>query len=189
MSDNTEISDNDVGGDIAGRDIDKSSHLHLGESKQTQMKILLKKFKEEQQENKQLNEFIDDLNYFNTPKGNEIIVGLENKLVAGNRTNLVDYAKDMKDRFHRKLYKYQFSEAAQKINLHLLALVQSYYMNEVYPMICENEDATVINALITERIIRPLLEELDDNTLGFNAQDINGMLYFLTGNCHIKWTK
>ncbi|MET4142622.1 ABC-three component system protein [Pedobacter sp. UYP1] len=183
------ISDNEVGGDIAGRDIDKSSHLHLSGQKFSQMKTLLNKLKEEQVGSKQLTEFIDDLDYFNTPKQNETVIGLDNKLIAGNRTNLIEYAKDVKDRYHRKLYKHQFSEAAQKINLHLLALVQSYYMNEVYPLICENKESTVINALISERIVQPLLSELEDNTLGFSAQDINGMLYFLTGNCHIKWTK
>ena len=188
MSD-TNISNNDLTGDLAGRDIDKSSHLHLGEQKLSQMKVLLKKFKEEESNNQQLTEFIEELDYYNTPKRNETVVGLEDKLIAGNRTSLIEYAKDMKDRFHRKLYKYQFSETAQKINVHLLALVQSYYMNEVYPMICENKDAAIINALISERIIQPLLAELEDNSLGFAAQDINGMIYFLTGNCHIKWTK
>lgn len=188
MSD-TKISENEVVGDVAGRDIDKSSHLHLGGQKLSQMKMLLKKFNQEQSSNQQLSSFIDDLDYYNTPKQNETVVGLENKLIAGNRKNLYDYANDMKDRFHRKLYKYQFSEAAQKMNVHLLALVQSYYMNEVYPLICENRDSAVINTLISERIIQPLLAELDDNTLGYGAQDINGMLYFLTGNCHIKWTE
>jgi len=188
MSD-IEISENDIGGDVAGRDIDKSSHLHLGSQKLSQMKMLLKKFKEEQESNAQLSTFIDDLDYYNTQKGNETVIGLEDKLTAGNRANLYDFANDMKDRFHRKLYKYQFSEAAQKINVHLLALVQSYYMNEVYPLICENKDAGVINTMISERIIQPLLAELDENTLGYSAQDINGMIYFLTGNCHIKWTK
>ena len=43
MINSSEISDNDVGGDIAGRDIDKSSHLHLGEQRLSQMKVLLKK--------------------------------------------------------------------------------------------------------------------------------------------------
>lgn len=184
-----EITNNKVAGDIAGRDVNKPSHLHLGEQKFSQMKILLEKFKKEQAESQQLTTFIEDLDYFNTPKQNETVVGLDNKLKAGNRQNFLEYATDVKDRYHRKLYKFQFSEAAQKINVHLLALVQSYYMNEVYPLVCENKDALVINSLISERIVQPLLSELDENTLGFSAQDINGMLYFLTGNCHIKWTK
>ena len=82
----------------------------------------------------------------------------------------------------------QFSEVAQKINVYLLAAVRSYYMLEIYPRICNNEDQMTINSLISEKIINPLIVELGDNLFDFTHEDILGMLYFLTGNCHIKWT-
>src|SRR5690606_11451351 len=160
------ITDNEITGDLAGRDIDKSSHIHIGQRSYSQMRILLQKFKEEEQNSSQLSAFIEDLDYFNTQKENETVVGLESKLNAGNRSSFFEFAKDVKDRYHRKLYKYQFSEAAQKINVHLLALVQSYYMNEIYPLICEGVSSSQINTLISERIVAPLLNELDENTLG-----------------------
>lgn len=189
MSENKVTVENSaIEGDVAGRDIDKSKHFHYSGSKSEYMKSLQEKFKTEQAQNIQLQGFIDDLDYYYNKRQDDVI-GLEEKLKAGKREELIYFATDFKDRFHRKLYKYQFSDAAQNILLHLLAEVQSRFINEVYPLICRNEDPTIVNTTITERLIEPIKEQLDENLLGITVQHINGMLYFLTGNCHIKWTK
>jgi len=190
MSENeVEQTGNLVGGDQAGRDINKTYHNHFPTSNLLYIKNLNVKFKKDQEENKQLSAFIEELEHFNTPRANETIIGLENKLIAGNRQSFIDFAKDHKDRFHRKLFKFQFSEAAQKINCHLLALVELYFLYEIHPLICQGEADQIINSKIIEKIITPLLNELDENLLGYSADDINGMIYFLTGNCYIKWIK
>ena len=176
-------------GDIALRDINKNRSYNFSSDGTSQMSILCKRFKEEQKSNIQLSSFIDDLNYLNTQKEDEKVLGLENKLRAGKREYIIEFALEVKEWFHRKLYKYQFSESAQLINLHLLGLVISYFQNEIYPLIVADEDIQIINSMITERIIKPILNELDENILNYSAQDINGMIYFLTGNCHIKWAK
>jgi hypothetical protein len=61
-------------------------------------------------------------------------------------------------------------------------------MLEIYPRVCNNEDPVLINSLISEKVINPLIVELGDNLFDFTPDDVQGMLYFLTGNCHIKWT-
>jgi hypothetical protein len=66
-------------------------------------------------------------------------------------------------------------------------MVISYFENEIKPLLQKGEDEQLINSMINERLVKPLIAELDENLLGFTAHDINGMLYFLTGNCHLKW--
>jgi len=189
MSENkVSVDKSNIAGDVAGRDIDKSKHYYYSGPKSEYMKTLQAKFKAEQGQNTQLKGFIDDLDYYYN-KRQEDVIGLEEKLKEGNREELIYFATDFKDRFHRKLYQYQFSDAAQNILLHLLAEVQSRFINEVYPLICKNEEPGIVNATITERLIEPIKEQLDENLLGITVQHINGMLYFLTGNCHLKWTK
>lgn len=181
--------DNKIDGDQAGRDIHKNSYS-FARSKETinYMTTLLKKFKEESDGNVQLSTFIEDFDYYQSPyKGD--VAGLEQKLRDGGREDFISYALKTKERFHKKLIKYQFFESAQKINVHLLALVESYFENEICPKIHNGQSSEEIKTLIQELIVNPLLNELEENLLGFNAADINGMLYFLTGNCHIKWTK
>jgi hypothetical protein len=189
MSDKKVTIDNsNVSGDVAGGNIDKSKHLHYSGSKSEYMKSLQEKFKLDQAQNLQLQSFIDDLDYYYNRRQDDLIE-LDEKLRAGNRAELIYFATDLKDRFHRKLYQYQFSDAAQNIMLHLLAEVQSRFINEIYPLICQNEDPAIVSTTITERLIEPIKDQLDENLLGITSQHINGMLYFLTGNCHIKWTK
>lgn len=185
--DKLNIQNSDIEGDVAGRDIDKSRHIHFVGSKSSYMKVLLEKFKAEESKNTKLKGFIDDLDYYYNRRQDDVI-GLEEKLKEGKREELISFALDFKDRFHRKLFQYQFSESGQKILLHLLAEVQSRFINEVYPLICAGEEFTLVNSAITERVIEPVKAELDENLLGITAQHINGMLYFLTGNCHLKWT-
>ena len=192
MDESNEVvqSKNTVGNDQVGRDKITTNNLNFGRSQSniTAMQALLAKFKEERKNNPQLDEFIEELDYYNKPLETDVI-GLEQKLIDGNRESFINYATRVKEVYHKKLYKFQFSEVAQRINYHLLALVESYFTTYIYPRICESEDPNVINALIVDTIINPLLDQLDENPLGFSANEINGMMYFLTGNCHIKWSK
>lgn len=192
MSENEVTQTNNVAGsDIAGRDVNKtySSAYSFGES-QARVKYmaeLLKKFKEDCDHNSQLKEFIDEFDYFNNQLEGDI-VGLEQKLKDGNRDGFIEFALRTKERFFKKLLKYQFSESAQRIHIYLLASLESRFQNHVAPKIRDDHPAEEINILIEEALIKPLLLELDENLLHITETDINGMLYFLTGNCHIKWT-
>lgn len=186
---NVTQSGNVVGGDVAARDIHKPSYVFpRSQDAILYMSDLLRRFREEQDGNTRLNQLIDDLDYYNCPLAGDVL-GLEQKLKDGNRESFIDFALRAKERFHKKLVKYQFSESAQKINVYLLALVQSYFENHISPKIHSGCSAEELSSLIQELLINPLLGQLQENTLGFTAFDINGMLYFLTGNCHIKWTK
>ena len=182
--------DNTVGQDQVGRD-KVTTNFNFGNSQKniSALPILLQKFKEEREKNPALDKFIEELDYYNKPIEADVI-GLEQKLINGKRESFIHYATRVKESFHKKLYRYQFSEAAQRINYHLLALVESYFMNQVYPRICNEEDPNVINQLVTDSIVTPILsEQLAEEPLNYSAQEINGMIYFLTGNCHIKWNK
>lgn len=52
---------------------------------------------------------------------------------------------------------------------------------------------TDIKRAVYEQVILPIMNELNENgaadaCLCYNEDDIYGMLYYLTGNCHINWT-
>jgi hypothetical protein len=193
-SNRVDQSNNNISGDQAGRDITKTIHNNTSynfnsvTNTNITMLNLLRKYQEEKESNPDIKYFIEELDYYNTTIDRDVI-GLEKKLTDGNYENFINYALKAKDRYHRKLYKFQFSEAAQEINVYLLALVENYFMGYIYPQLCKGESYEQISILIQNHIISPLLKELDANDLGFNAQDINGMLFFLTGNCHLNWCK
>ncbi|MDO6490111.1 MULTISPECIES: ABC-three component system protein [unclassified Cellulophaga] len=192
MADNNnevKIEDSNVGGNLAGRDYtDKSiSVVNNYQSRSTYLEDLYNRYEKEKVSNPEFKELCEELDYLNSVIDNDVI-GLEKKLENGGREKLLDYALDVKDRFHRKLMKTsQYSAIAQDINVFLLTKVRSSFMREIYTLICQNESEERINFLITERIIKPVQEDLGINLFRYNEDDIMGMIFFLTGNCHIKW--
>ncbi|WP_316749592.1 ABC-three component system protein [Pedobacter gandavensis] len=189
FDDGVRVSNSNVVGHIAGGDInDLSTKMIFSGSKGVYMKSLLDRYKKDCEGSQVKRDFIDDLDYYNNKRDGDVI-GLEEKLTMASREDLFWYANDAKDRFQRFLFKNQFSEAAQQIFVHLLTEIQSRFLNEIYQALCNGESQEKVNLLITERLINPVKEELGENYLGITAMHINGMLYFLTGNCHLKWTK
>jgi len=180
------LKDTSIAGRFTGRD-DNSLIISNNFERSTYLQDLYDKFQSEKEENPELKEFCEELDYFNSIiDGN--VIGLEEKLRLGGRERLLHYALDLKDRFHRKLFKSsQYSLIAQDINVYLLTKVRRGFMMEIYSLICNNESEEKINMLITERIIRPVQADLGINLFKYNEEDIMGMIFFLTGNCHIKW--
>lgn len=184
-----DVKDTHVGGDLTGRDkivIDFSTK----QAQSAYLKSLYEKFEKEKQDNPDFKEICEDLNYFTTQNGKEEVIGLKGKLEAGQRQELIKYATEVKERFHKKLITTsQYSLVAQDINVHILAKVKTVFVMEVYSMIIQGQSPNVINLLIRERIINPVMDELGINIFKYTEEDIMGMIFFLTGNCHIKWTQ
>lgn len=183
-------SGNVAGGDVvAGNKYDNSVKNFFADPPSTMPVLdeLYRKFKDEVKSDPELRSNIDKFNYFTMPYQGDVL-GLEAKLRSGQFNNIVEYALAAKEIFHKQLYKNQFYESAQKINCFLLSLVQSYFNTYVYPQICDGMKGSEVIILVQERIVDPLLSQLGENVLDLMADDIQGMVYFLTGNCHIKWS-
>lgn len=180
---------NTVGGDQAARDVNKTSNYYLESQNSIKyMSRLLRQFEDERRGNVRLNEIIGELDHYHSRLEGDVI-GLEQKLKDGNCETLIGFALIAKERFRKKLEKYQFSEAAQKINVQLLGRVLSNFENKIAPKIQIGIPAHEIADLIQETIVDQVSSELLENALDFTDVEINGMLYFLTGNCHITWKK
>jgi hypothetical protein len=187
MDNKLSVKNSTVGGKFTGRD-DNSLTFSRTYERSEYLQDLYNKFEEEKKSNPDLKDFCEELDYFNSQIANESIVGLENKLKAGNREKIITYAKIVKEKFHKKLIKTsQYSSVAQDINVYILTKVRRGFMMDIYTLICKNESEEKINLLITERIIEPVKAELGLNLFKYDEDDIMGMIFFLTGNCHLKW--
>jgi hypothetical protein len=181
----SEQSDNTVGGDLAGGNITKH-YYHPNSLASEYLRELYQKCLDEK--NSETIKFAEKLDYYNSTMTGDVL-GLEGKLEAAGREDRLWYAKEAKEQYHKKLLKTAtFSQATQEINIFLLSEVQSSYLLNVYPLICDDDNQTTVDHAVENLIVKSLLELLGINLLGFTSMDILGMLYFLTGNCHIKWT-
>lgn len=187
-----EQTDNTVSGDMAARDINKPSttfNYNHPSVRISKIKELFARYEQEKQSNVQFNQIVAELQHYITPRQNETVIGIEGKLAAAKRDAYIEYALEVKEHYAKKLTIHEMFESSQLINVYLLALVKSKYMHHVYPLVIRNEDDLTINNAIDTHVLNPLLEQLEGDTLGFTSEDIIGMLYFLTGNCHIKWSQ
>ena len=190
MSDNdVSINDSSIGGKVTGRD-DNSLNISNTYERSTYLHDLYEKFQKEMEADPGLKAICKELDYFNSQVQNDDIIGLENKLIAGAKPPMIiQYAKYTKEKFHKKLMlTSQYSIVAQDINVYILSKIHSRFIMEIYTLICNNESESKIQAVIAERIINPVKAELGLNLFKYDEDDIMGMIFFLTGNCHIKWT-
>lgn len=184
-------SNNTVGnGDIAGRDVNKSTVINIGRVSsggKSQLEILYDKLEQEKQNSSIFSDMVDELLHFKSYAANTEIIGLEKKLENGNRLNYLNFAERAKEKFTKKLLKNEHSETAQHIYAFLLAKVYSRFENNIYPRLNEGHPEEYINQLVDEFIVKPIEDLLGSNLLHIYEDEINGMIYFLMGNCHIKW--
>jgi hypothetical protein len=138
--------------------------------------------------NTSLTKLIDKLNHYDTVIDNQFI-GLENKLCNGGFDNDVTWALQLKQNYYKELQKTKFFPTAQKIHAFILARVYTLFNQYVYDAIKAGAPKEVIRQLIIGKVLVPI-EELvnsEENVLELYIDDINAMIYFLTGNCHLKW--
>ncbi len=172
----------------AGRDIIIN---HNYPQQDVKMKSLIEAYKQEQLENKEFNQVLEELEMYLNPVESELqnIIGLEKKLIDGHFEEQIDFAMRVKDLFYRKVERNRLSESAQKIFLYILADVFTKFHSTIFPLICNNTSHDIIMKKIDEEIINVISQKLGENVLDIYTDSIFGMIYFLTGNCHIKWSK
>lgn len=182
-------SNNEVKGDIAGNDINKATY-NIGRTSiggKSQLEKLYDRLEKEKKKSTVFSEIVDELLHFKSNADEAEFIGLEKKLENGNRENYLNFAEKSKEKFTKKLLRNEHSETAQCIYAFLLAKVYASFEQNISPKIKENHPEIFINELVKQFIIIPLEEILGENLLRIYDDEINGMIYFLTGNCHIKW--
>jgi predicted CopG family antitoxin len=185
----TQTNNNVESGDIAGRDVIKTT-INIGRVSyggKSQLEMLYEKLEQEKQNSTVFSEMVEELMHYKSYAENSEMIGLEKKLENGNRLRYLNFAESVKEKFTKKLLKNEHSETAQQIYAFLLAKVYSRFETHIYPSLNAGHTEEYINQLVVEFIIKPLEELLGNNLLHIYEDEINGMIYFLMGNCHIKW--
>jgi hypothetical protein len=177
------------GGDMAGRDIIKPVYNigRISFGGQSQLERLYARLEKEKSESPVFSEIVDELLHFKKYAKDTEVLGIEKKLENGNRLEYLNFAEKTKEKFVQKLLVNEHSETAQLIYAFLLAKVYTSFETNVYPRLCEGHPNEFINQLVSEYVVKPLEDILGDNLLRIYDNEINGMIYYLTGNCHIKW--
>ncbi|MGR5309944.1 ABC-three component system protein [Photobacterium damselae] len=131
-------------------------------------------------------DMIEEFQEFLSPRPGRKIIGLDNKLIEGSRTDLLEDAEYLENKFSRKVSRKQLSDKEQIVYFHCLSKINSYFKSYIKPLIVQQESNEKIDNEIQDKIISPLYEEILV-VQPMSMEMIRGMLYFLTGKCHLRW--
>jgi hypothetical protein len=169
---------------MAGRDVNKTI---VYPQARTLMAVLVEKFKAEGSTDKVLTSLIEKLEHFFSKETTTDVRGLEEKLTVAERTDLLSEALQRKERAYKLIMRNQSSPTAQIIFAFVLAELVVSFEQTVRPLIQAKAQRSEIDKAILTDVLNPTLKSLEENPLELDKMDIQGLLYFLGGNCHVRW--
>lgn len=139
-----------------------------------------------------ISDYLDEINHYlyrytNMTKGD--LRTLEQKLIDSGREDYIDEALFYKESASKFIIKYQQNTSIQYIISSILALIKKNFMHLITPLINNNANIYDVNTAIDIHIIKPIEEILSNTDLSLHFNQVNNLLYFLAGNCHICWDK
>ncbi len=175
---------NIAGRDIAGGDI---THEHRYNTRPpSTLRELAEKLRLDTDAEAQ-QDFISQLQHYAEPTSNKPSRNLQQKLQDASRVDLLSDALKWKEQFSKKLLKLQFSLQAQNLFVHILSKIHTYFSLKIRPKVIVGAPRAEIDDLVYELILE-LYGEVGNSELDLTMNDLQGMVYFLAGNCHIDWS-
>lgn len=155
----------------------------------TSLEQAVEQIKKNLGEDKDAVDIIEDLADYITEHPSREIIGLERKLTNGDRSELKERAVLLKNRFERRVAKNQMSLAEQHVYVQLLSAISSIWHSKIKPLIDIGASKNTIDSVIYSDLIEPVHKAVVRYDTLATSETVSGMLYFLTGKCHLEWSK
>ncbi|WP_247269128.1 MULTISPECIES: ABC-three component system protein [Pseudomonas] len=184
----TDQSNNTVHGDMAAGNINKFNIDMRQGTTLNELTLLYARLRAAEVDEKDGSGFCEKLNHYLATPTEGDVRGLEAKLRESGRTDQLYFAMSQKEQAAKMVMRQQSSRVAQRIYTILLDELHTNYMLVVTPVIEAGGDRVVVDAAINS-ILHNISSMLGENFLEISVKDLLGLLYFLGGNCHIRWDK
>ena len=173
---------NRAGRDFAGRDINYNAP-----QERTPMMALVEQFKAEVESDQTLSCLIEKLEHYFLNSTSTDIRDLSEKLSCAGRNDLLKEALARKEAAYKLIMRNQGSRSAQLIFAYVLAELVVNFEQTVRPLVQEGAERAAVDRAILDHVITPTHRALEDNPLLLDKLEIQSFLYFLGGNCYIRW--
>lgn len=169
-----------AGGDFVGRD--KITNVLPAP---TQMDLLSQRYVEEKSNEEITYVIIDELTHYSNEKYD--IRDLTEKLQDAGFDYIIETGEELKEEVSKLIIRNQHYKSAQKIITYLLAEVESIFNSKIKKELLTVKEETALKLLFRTHLEQEIQAHLGENVLEIYNRQINGMVYFLTGNCHLEW--
>lgn len=134
---------------------------------------------------------IDDLLFYTTKLDGT--KGMEEKLHDGGFSDgFIRAALRKKQQYAKKAMQFDCYPSAQEINLLIFADIINAFTVYIEPMIDREDPVDAVMEKIHEKVVAPIMTKINENgaedqDLRYTTDHIYGMIYYLTGMCHLNW--
>lgn len=160
-------------------------------SRPSRLESYFQRLMEEIKKNVVTEEVIDDLIYYNTKLDGTKDV--EEKLRDGGfKESRIQEAVRLKEVYAKQAMRYDCYPSAQQIILVLFARIKREFETSIEPMIEDEAPLREVMQAVRSKIVSPIMQTLEtdgslDKYLQFTEDHVYGMIYYLTGMCHLNW--
>jgi len=134
----------------------------------------------------ELSELLIDYQYYTTQAPHDRRP-LAQKLADSGRAFEIREGERKKERFAMSLHRHASQASSITRYTRLMAEVETRFNRHVLPSIARGQDETEINGRVQECVIDPIVSAQPEETDDVTAAVVAGALYYLTGNCHVRW--
>jgi hypothetical protein len=133
---------------------------------------------------------MESLKYYLTSRDG---IDMPTKLQDGGfRESEIIEATKKKEKFAKRLELNKFFESAQWIDCQLFGKIKMDFEAFILPLVNASVSKDEILKEVVIKVVQPVLDLINiegenDEVLNYNADDIFGMVYYLTGQCHLNW--
>lgn len=171
-------------GDVVGRD-KVTNHNHFSE-RRSQVDGWLERLSDEMRDNHEARDFVESLQYYFQPQPYDHVVGLEAKLEHSGRSKQKVSALRKKEAFAKLLAEWGAYPSAQEVIAYFLSKIETTFETEIVPLLA-SEPATVVDTMIRDKLIAPVLDEMGCGPFMLNYANVAGMVYWLAEQCYVRW--
>lgn len=173
---------------MAGRDITKFNFDMRPGRTLDELTLLYARLRAGEIDAKDGSGFCEKLTHYLAAPTEGDLRGLEAKLRESGRSDQLYFAMSHKEKAAKMVMRQQSSRVAQRIYTILLDELHTTYMLTVTPIIESGGNRVAVDAAING-MLHNVNSMLGENVLDVSVKDLLGLLYFLGGNCHIRWDK
>lgn len=159
-------------------------------TKQTRFAKRFEKLNKEVASDDRYEGIMESLKYYLTSRDG---IDMPTKLQDGGfRESEIIEATRKKEKFAKRLELNRFFESAQWIDSQLFGKIKMDFEAFVLPLVNGGSTKDEILKEVVIKVVQPVLDLINiegenDEVLNYNADDIFGMVYYLTGQCHLNW--
>jgi hypothetical protein len=159
-------------------------------SKKTRFSKRFEKLNQEVASDERYEGIMESLKYYLTSRDG---IDMPTKLQDGGfKESEIIEATRKKEKFAKRLELNKFFESAQWIDCQLFGKIKMDFEAFVLPLVNKSALKDEILKEVVLKVVQPVLDLINiegenDEVLNYNADDIFGMVYYLTGQCHLNW--